>query len=123
MIEEDPFNLNKLVLPREMIRERCITVPRKIRHGHFVKVPWAWIERLAPTHSAATYRVAHHVLYQHWKQRGQPIRVANGVLRMEGVPRTSKWRALLELERLGLISIERRLRKSPLVTVHLHPQS
>jgi hypothetical protein len=70
MTEEDPFDLSKLVLPREMIRERCITVPRKIRHGHFVKVPWVWIERLAGTRSAAAYRVAHHLLYQHWKQRG-----------------------------------------------------
>jgi hypothetical protein len=87
MIEdEDQLDIAKFRLPPEMVRGRRITVPRKIRHGHFVKVPWIWIERLARTHSAATYRVAMHLLYQHWKQRGQPIRLANGVLRMEGVP-------------------------------------
>jgi hypothetical protein len=48
MIENDPFDLSKLKLPPEMIRERrIINVPRKIRHGHFVKVPCFWIQRLA----------------------------------------------------------------------------
>ena len=46
--------------------------------------------------------------------------LANGMLKIDGVSRASKWRALAELERRGLISIERRSRKSPLITVNKH---
>jgi hypothetical protein len=119
-MSDDPFDLDKLKLSPEMVRERLITVPRKIRHGHFVRVPCWWIERLAKsTRYRVTFLVALHLLYQHWKLRGQPIKLANGVLKMEGVSRGTKWRALRELEQAGLISIERRLRKSPVVTVHI----
>jgi hypothetical protein len=104
-----------------MVRERRITVSRKIRHGHFVKVPWIWVERLAKARYRVTYRVAMHLLYQHWKARGRPIRLANGVLQLEGVAKGTKWRALRELEKLSLIAIERRSRKSPLITIHVHP--
>jgi hypothetical protein len=119
-VTEDPFDLGKLVLPPELVRERSISVPRKIRHGHFVKVPCWWIERLAKsTRHRATFVVALHLLYQHWKLRGQPIKLANGILKMEGVSRRAKWRALGELERAGLITIERRRRKSPVIAAHV----
>ena len=94
-------------------------VPQKIqrRRRQFVKVPWSWIERLAGAHYIASYRVALHLLYQHWKQGDRPILLANGMLRRDGVAPVTKWRALRELDQLGLITIERRPRKSPLVTV------
>ena len=49
-------------------------VPRKIqkRRQHFVKVPWTWIERLATARYIATYRVALHMLYRHWKRAANP---------------------------------------------------
>ena len=107
-----------------MVRERCVTVPRKIRHDHWCRVPCFRIERLAQARYTVTYRVALHLLYQHWKTRGRPIPLANGVLRMEqGVARTTKWRGLRELEQLGLVKIERRRRRSPLVTVHVHRET
>jgi hypothetical protein len=118
---EDPFDLKKLALPPEMARQQWAAVPRRIqkRRQHFVKVPWTWIERLAKTRSANTYRVAHALLYLHWKGGGGPIKLANGTLAMDGVTRSSKGRALSELERLGLILIKRHLRKSPTITVVL----
>jgi hypothetical protein len=95
-------------------------VPRNIQkqRQHFVKVPWTWIERLAVAHYTATYRVALHILYRHWKT-GRPFLLSNGMLSMEGVERRAKWRGLRELEQLGLVAIERRKRKSPLITVLL----
>jgi hypothetical protein len=116
---EDPFDLSKLVLPPELARARLVSVPRKIRHGHFVKVPCWWAERLARCRYKVTYRVALHLLYRHWKSSGRPISLANGVLKMEGVSRGTKWRGLRELEQLGLITVECRPNKSPMVTVHV----
>jgi uncharacterized membrane protein len=50
-----------------------------------------------------------------WKNRGAPIKLTNGMLRIEGISRRSKWRALNGLERRGLIAVERRLRRSPII--------
>jgi hypothetical protein len=90
--------------------------PAKLRkrRQHFVKVPWAWIDKLNGA-SGSTYRVALSLLYLHWKGRGGPIKLANGALLFDGVSRYSKWRVLNDLERRGLITVERRSRKSPLV--------
>jgi hypothetical protein len=78
-------------------------------------VPWTWLERLAQSRSANTYRVAVTLLYLHWKANGGPIKLANGMLAMDGVSRWSKQRALDELEQFALITINRRQRKSPIV--------
>jgi hypothetical protein len=96
-------------------------VPKKIRQRRpqFVQVPWTWLERLAQSRSANTYRVAVTLLYLHWKVNGGPIKLANGMLAMDGVSRWSKQRALDELEQFALITINRRQRKSPIVTLIL----
>jgi hypothetical protein len=96
-------------------------VPKKIRQRRlqFVKVPWTWIERLAPSQSANTYRVALTLLFRHWKGNGDPIKLGNGMLAIDGVSRFAKYRALAELEQFGLITVDRRLKKSPIVTLIL----
>jgi len=89
------------------------------KRRHFIKVPLLWVERLAEARHIATYRVALHLLYQNWKMGGQPVPLPNGPLIAAGIARGTKWRALSELERLGLVIVERRKRKAPRVTVLL----
>ena len=103
-----------------LVESRVAFVPRKIqkRRRQFVKVPWVWIERLQGA-GGQTYRVALCLLYLHWKGRGGPVRLANGMLGLDGVSRQSKWKALANLERRGLIVVEHRPRKSPLVQINL----
>jgi hypothetical protein len=97
-------------------------VPRKIqkRREHFVRFPFPWLERLegAP---GQTYRLALLLLYRHWKGGGEPIRLANGMLAIDGVPPTTKLRALRDLERRGLAAVDWRLRKSPVVRLVTSP--
>jgi hypothetical protein len=116
----DPFNLNNLQLAGDQIPERRARVPRKIqrRQQHFAQVPWDWIETLDGA-AGQTYRVALYLLYLHWKDGGKPIKFATSTLRSDGVSRQSKWRALVDLERRGLISIERRRRLAPLVRLNM----
>ena len=87
----------------------------------FIMVPMSWYERIAISSRASTYRVALHLLYRHWKNRGQPFSLPNRGLKKEGVSRFAKWRALGELEKLGLIAInyKRCPRRSPRITVHM----
>jgi hypothetical protein len=115
----DPLNVDNLRFqPGDA---QWAAVPKKIRQRRqqFVQVPWTWLERLAQSKSANTYRVAVTLLFLHWKGNGDPIKLANGMLAMDGVSRWSKQRALDELEQFGLISINRRQRKSPIVTLIL----
>jgi hypothetical protein len=93
--------------------------PRKIRAAradHFIKKPWLWHEKLigAP---GQTWRLADVVLYFHWKTGGEPFKLARGLRGMEAMPRMTRLRALHDLERRGLVSVEWRKNKSPIVTV------
>ena len=119
-MSDEYVDLEKLVYvpPADQIR---VGTPPKVakRRQHFIMVPFGWLELLDGA-SGKAYALALHLLYLDWKAKGAPIRLANGMLKIDGVSRASKWRALAELERRGLISIERRSRKSPLITVNKH---
>jgi hypothetical protein len=117
--ENDLFDLGNLRLPPEQ-QVQMTRTPRKIakRREHFIRVPFGWLERLNGA-GGKTYAVALHLLYLHWKAKGAPIKLANGMLKIDGVSRSSKAGALAELERRGLASVVRRPRKSPIVTVHV----
>jgi hypothetical protein len=115
--KSDPLDLDNLRYQPD--DARWAAVPKKIRQRRqqFVQVPWTWLERLAQSRSANTYRVAVTLLYLHWKADGDPIKLANGMLAIDGVSRSSKWRALAELEQFGLITVGRRHKKSPIITL------
>jgi hypothetical protein len=115
----DPLHLDNLRLPPEMVRQHRAVVPKKIQkqQQHFVKVPWPWVERLRDARYIATYRVALYLLYQHWKGSGAPITLSNTATIAQGVTRHRKWEALRELEQLGLITVEKRERRSPRVRI------
>jgi hypothetical protein len=113
-----PFNVDDWTFTDPQVEERLTVVPRKIqkRREQFVIVPWMWIERLADA-PGQTWHLAVLLLYAHWKGKGEPIKLANGMLKIDGVPRRSKWRALRNLERLALITVECRPRRSPVIHV------
>jgi hypothetical protein len=96
--------------------EQRVVVPAKLKRQekHFVKLPMTWVRRLKGA-SGQTWMVAAHVLYLNFKGMGEPIKLANGMLKIDGVPPQSKTRALRDLERRGLIAVERQPRKSPIV--------
>lgn len=118
---DDPYaDLKRHRLTPEMAQlaampSRRTGVPGTQRH--FVRVPVLWVERLAEARHLATYRLALYLLYRSWKTGSRSITLSNGVLAAEGITRWTKWRALRELERLGLVGVERRPRKAPRVTV------
>ena len=115
----DDFDIDKLRLPAIVVSHRAVE-PRKLakRRTHFVQLPWVWVEALSGT-NGQTWQLAIHLLYLNWKGRGSPIKLANGMLGIDGINRWSKWRALSELERRGLVVVERRRRRSPIVRLNL----
>jgi hypothetical protein len=114
-----PFDLEKYAIASEPAGARTVVVPRRIkkRQDQFAKVPRHWVDLLTRSGRDKTLAIVWHLLHEHWKQAGGPIKLSNGMLALDGVGRGAKWRALNKLESLGLISVERRDRKSPIVTI------
>lgn len=120
MKSDDQFDLNQLRLTPEQIAAHAVKVtPAKVRkrRDHFVQIPFTWVERLNGV-SGKGCVLALHLTYLHWRNRGKPFALSNGMLEFDGISRASKWRGLVELEDRGLITIERRPSKSPIITVH-----
>jgi hypothetical protein len=116
-MKDDTFDLSRYAPPPGMVRT---TKPKREakRLAGFVMVPWAWANALAASDaSGKVWTVACHILYETWRAKGQPIKVPNGMLARCGVSRQAKYRALQKLEQLGLVSVEWRDSKSPIVTI------
>ena len=84
----------------------------------FVQVPLWWAEAAAKaTTRGATALVLVYLLHASWKARSTTFPLSNGYLKKHGVSREVKRRVLHDLETAGLITIERRRSKTPLVTL------
>ena len=114
----DSFDLENYRLPPGTAPPITRVEPRKLqkRRKHFVLVPWKWVEALSGA-SGQTWELATHLLYRHWRNGGVPIKLANSMLKTDGIGRKGKSHALTEMERRGLIAVERSDRKSPIVTL------
>ena len=112
MQEGDLFNIENLKVDAADVKA-ARPPNQRMRPKAFVRVPGVRAHRLCGAKHLSTYKVAIHLLHLHWKSRGKPIRLANAALRSMSVGRDAKWRALLELETLGLVEVSRRDRKSP----------
>jgi hypothetical protein len=108
-----PINLEGVLLNVEQINRLQARKQRKAWRREYVRVPWAWVERLQTTRRVNTYRLALLLLYEHWRTGGQQVALSNVGLVAEGISRRSKWNALTELERLGLVQVDRRNGRSP----------
>ena len=83
---------------------------------YFVKVPWTWVQRLDGA-SGQTYRLALALLYHCWRGRNSSITLSNRTSKLDGIPGQSKRRALRDLERRGLVKVEWRVKRAPIVHV------
>jgi hypothetical protein len=84
----------------------------------FIKLPVIWEETLAAARaSGSTYRVALVLLYIAWKSGTCVVKLTNVALAKKGVGRKGKAAALLVLRKVGLVTVEERPRKSPIVTL------
>jgi hypothetical protein len=114
---------------KNRMAELQAAAPRKSRiqkqQGQFIKLPVWWLDKLgeAPLATGTTHQVACHLLNLSFKNRRKTFKLPNGVLRGRGISRFMKWRALVDLEQRGLITIERQQRKSPIISVQLRQVS
>jgi hypothetical protein len=114
---EDSFDPERLRCVEAPAPANPAARPRMIpRSSHpFVKMPKIWIEVLAsiPWATAATYRVALHLIERAWRAPDRKVKLTNAI----GVCRPAKYKAIADLRKAGLIVVEERGRKSPIITV------
>jgi hypothetical protein len=118
---EDPFDVENLRLDLATLPASSVPIKIQKRRQQFIRLPLWWLEKLgeAPLATGSTHQVAGHLIYLDWKNHGKPFKLPNGMLKYDGICRQSKWRALNDLERRGLITLERRQRKSPIIRLIL----
>jgi hypothetical protein len=125
MDDQDGIDVEKLRVGPELMQRVLEQQDRKLmREGwqrNYTLVPREWELRLLEAKRISTYRLAHEILYLHWYGKGKPVTVSGKVARAVKISARSKWEALAELERLGLIEVDRKPRRSPRVTP-LHTQ-
>ena len=119
-MSKSEFSLENLKLRDEIIRTvqpKCVKERQRRKRSQFVMVPASWMERLDEAQYIGTLKLALHILFRCWKERGQSILVTNTAFGKSSSARQRKRRALSELKNLGLIDLEWRPRKSPRVTI------
>jgi hypothetical protein len=113
----------------ELLQARCKgdTARQKRRKKpaphEFVKLPMLWAQCLIDNRAGVNaYRVALYVLHEAWRTNNPKVKLTNAVLAANGVRRKGKATALRQLRKAGLISVEERPNKSPIVTVRFLEQ-
>ena len=126
MDDQDDIDIEKLRVDPELMQRVLEQQARKSKRKGWQRVctvlPREWELRLLEAKRISTYRLAHEILYLHWYGKGKPVTVSGKVARAVKISARSKWEALAELERLGLIVVDRKPRRSPRVTP-LHTQA
>ena len=106
---------------RRRLRELEARVPveRKKTTEPFVKVPLCWIEKAAKATELPAIMLLIELLRLRWRIQSNTFPLPNGRLAKLGVSRKVKQRMLRQLELTGMISVDRRSRKTPVITIFL----
>ncbi len=104
----------------EMQRATANLPPRrkgKARRDAFVKVPLWWFEAATRATGTPQAFVCIWLLHLAWKKRNTTFPLSNAQLADSGAERRAKRRALANLEKAGLITVDRHHGRAPRVTL------
>ena len=111
-MDEEPWRVRRL---REL--EAAAPVKRKRKVEPFVQIPLWWLEAAAKATRSPTTLVLAELWRLRWKTKRATFPLPNARLRRLGVDRKAKVRDLAKLERAGLIALEWKHGKTPVVTL------
>ena len=126
MVDRDDIGIERLrvdpALMQQVLEEQAHKSTRTGWNRICTVLPREWELRLLDAKRVSTYRLAIELLYLHWYGKGKPVTVSSKVAKAAKLSVRSKWNALAELGRLGLVRVDRDPRKSPRVTL-LHTRN
>ena len=120
---DDPEDLKRRTaekLAETAAKEAAKPQPKQRHKGTFVLVPRGWAQKLAASKATGnTWALVMAILYRNNldKFRGTAFPIAAAVMREATISKQRKRSALDQLEALGLIEVQWRGNKAPLVTV------
>jgi hypothetical protein len=91
--------------------------PKNKRPRVFVLVTQCQRERLLKAKRITTYHVFLYLLELSFRARSKTVRLSNDAMAKFNIGRMGKYRALDELEDLGIVRLKKRGRNSPEVTI------
>jgi hypothetical protein len=112
-MQDEPWHVKRL---REL--KAAAPVKRK-KVEPFVRAPLWWIRAAAKHTRSPTTVVLVELLYRSWKARSSTFPLPTAELAKWGASKEIKRRVLRDLERGGLLTVERRPSKNPIVTLLL----
>ena len=113
-----PIDAEQFRLRRGLQARRSIAPPRPQKGQAFLKgpIPLAWLERAARL-PGKSLQAGIALWYAAGLTRSARIPLSNIAGVRFGLDRNAKYRALAWLERAGLVEVERKLGRSPVVTI------
>ena len=118
MPEEIDLETWRLMSTDRIPQKRVPTRKERERGKYWVQFPEAWTRRLADIRAnGSTYRLAIYLLRRRRITNSINITVSNAALKLEGVGREGKAKAIEELVKANLITVQQRDRKSPIATL------
>jgi len=93
-------------------------MPKRIK-GEFLKgpIPLNWLSVASRLRGKAPLAVALAIWFEAGRKRSKEVRLTTAILARFGVHRKAKYTALASLEKAGLVRVQRRPRKNPIVTL------
>jgi len=87
--------------------------------GEFLKgpIPLDWLGRASKLPGKAPLATAIAIMFEVGRRRSPQITLTTAILERFGINRKAKYRGLEQLEEANLISVDRRPRRNPIVTV------
>jgi DNA-binding MarR family transcriptional regulator len=121
------FDLDRLRLPTRQpsTHVHSISTGRKPSpnasrvEGEFLKgpIPLDWLGRASKLPGKAPLATAIAIMFEVGRRRSPQVTLTTAILDRFGVNRKAKYRGLKQLEKAGLIKVDRRPRRNPVVTV------
>jgi hypothetical protein len=93
------------------------------KENNFALIPLDWAADVTTAMNTPGYMVFILLAYLAWKTKSSTFVLSNNYLKLYGVDRDAKRRALARLEQAGVIRIERHVRHAPIVTLLIEPAS
>jgi hypothetical protein len=98
---------------------------RQMKKGPDLILPMVWNDHMdkgmgdgmSDRMAGKVQTVARHILRLFWEARGCPVQLDSGPLVARGVSHSAQLRAVKDLERLGLIDVERHPNQVPVVRI------
>lgn len=114
-----PIDSDRFRLARSPDRRRSTNLPRPKNSERFLKgpVPLAWLE-IAAQLPGKSLHVGVALWFLGGLQKSRVVRLSNANGIRFGLDRNAKYRGLAWLEVAGLVTVERKLGRAPVVTIN-----